>query len=158
MIPLHTKHNLQVICLLCWFPLSPTVFMGLGYVRKCGTKLNVNILGMTCELEYCLCNIGYMTICHSCSGAWILSENWDILSKVMNRFAWCGHVRTSKILLQLVIKLSGSDIPLITRSFHSDGLTHPLYDVHKTHSGLNHKNYQTLNLFKLTLTPINKKT
>lgn len=150
------------MCLLCLFPLSQPVFMGLGYVRKCDTKLNVNILGMTCELEYCLCYIGDMTICHSCLGACSLSENWDILNKVMNLFAWCGNVRTSvitwaKILLQLVIKLSGSDVPLITRSFHWDGLTHSLYDVRKTHSNLNHKNYQILNLFKLTLTPINKK-
>lgn len=61
--------------------------MGLGYVRKYDTKLNGYILGMTCELEYCLCNIGDMTICHSCLGAWTLSENWDILNKVMNRFA-----------------------------------------------------------------------
>lgn len=57
-------------------------------MQKCDTKLNVNILGMTCELEYWLWNIGGMTIFHySCLGAWTLSEDWDILSKVMNRFA-----------------------------------------------------------------------
>lgn len=61
--------------------------MGLGYVRKCDTKLNVNILGMTCQLENGLCNIRYLTICHSCLGAWSLSENWDILNKVITRFA-----------------------------------------------------------------------